>query len=275
MKKAPKQSMTTIRTERTLRPESPVNLPKSGGLAEKPPAKEPETVQAPSEISSEGLAAVQKPIKAVTPSQLTEPKPVPDKARNLRGVSAKDGTTKAKIERAALHLFAEHGVDGVSTKQIAAAAGISEGAIYRHFSGKEELARSMMVAIHTRLTEMIAAADAAHDGFEDKIKFIVIHYCRIADEDWDLFQYHILHLHHFPKLSDTPLDSPIGAAAALLEKAMHRGEIEPVDPFILAAMSLGVVVQAAQAKVFGYIQGPLAARTDLFTRRVLAVLQAK
>ncbi len=270
MKKAQKQGMTTLRTERTLRPG---DLVKMGMSDPKSETRIPETGQ------SSGLADMQKPHKAATPDSSSapkasiDPKPAPDKARNLRGVSAKDGTTKAKIERAALHLFAEHGVDGVSTKQIAAAAGISEGAIYRHFSGKEELARSMMVAIHTRLTEMIAAADTAHDVFEDKIKFIVIHYCRIADEDWDLFQYHILHLHHFPKLSDTPLDSPIGAAAALLEKAMERGELEPVDPYILAAMSLGVVVQAAQAKVFGYIQGPLAARTDLFTRRVLAVLK--
>jgi len=198
-----------------------------------------------------------------------------DNARHLRGVSATDGSTKAKIERAALHLFAEHGVDGVSTKQIAKAAGISEGAIYRHFSGKEELARSMMLAIHGRLRDMIHAADEAHDSLEEKIQFIVTHYCRIADEDWDLFQYHILHLHHFPRLADGPNDSPMGAASILLKRAMDDGEIEPVDPHILAAMSLGVVLQAAQAKVFGYIDGPLAARTDLFTRRVLAVLNAK
>lgn len=252
-----KKAMTTMRTERLDRT--------------KPAEPKPLT----SEISpSEGLAGVEKPNKAMKADAVPAPRPV-DKARNLRGVSAKDGTTKAKIERAALHLFAEHGVDGVSTKQIAAAAGISEGAIYRHFSGKEELARSMMLAIHNRLTEMILAADEAHEALDDKIKFIVTHYCRIADEDWDLFQYHILHLHHFPRLSDTPLDSPMGAAAALLEKAMARDEIEPVDASILAAMSLGVVLQAAQAKVFGYITGPLSARTDLFTRRVLAVVQAK
>lgn len=234
----------------------------------------PDSPSSRTEGPAAGLTGVEKPNNAMKADAVPAPK-TPDRARNLRGVSAKDGSTKAKIERAALHLFAEHGVDGVSTKQIAAAAGISEGAIYRHFSGKEELARSMMLAIHGRLTEMILAADEAHDTLEDKIKFMVTHYCRIADEDWDLFQYHILHLHHFPRLSETPLDSPIGAAAALLEKAMERGEIEPVDPFILAAMSLGVVLQAAQGKVFGYITGPLAARTDLFTRRVIAVLQAK
>ncbi len=133
----------------------------------------------------------------------------------------------------------------------------------------------MMLAIHGRLTELIAMTDHNHESLEDKIGFIVTHYCRIADEDWDLFQYHILHLHHFPRLADSPENSPIGAAASLLEKAMDSGEIEPVDPYILASMALGVVLQAAQAKVFGYITGPLAARTDLFTRRVLAVICAK
>ena len=259
-----KKAMTTIRTER--------RMPSGAGVSQDVAENDVNVVD---DVS--GLESVEKPNrpahKAVE-ADVTTSQPR-DMAAALRGISAKDGTTKAKIERAALHLFAEHGVDGVSTKQIAAAAGISEGAIYRHFSGKEELARSMMLAIHGRLTDMIIAADKSHDIFEEKIKFIVTHYCRIADEDWDLFQYHILHLHHFPRLADGPDDSPMGAAAELLKAAMDKGDIEPVDPYILAAMSLGVVLQAAQAKVFGYFTGPLAARTDLFTRRVLAVLQVK
>lgn len=189
-----------------------------------------------------------------------------------RGVSAADGTTKARIERAALTLFAEHGVDGVSTKQIAKQAGISEGAIYRHFSGKEDLARSLMLAIHSRLTEMIRLSAHDNETLKAQIRFIVRHYCRIADDDWTLFQYHILHLHHFPRLSDGPEASPVGAAAELLTAAMERGEIKTSEPFILAAMALGTVLQAAQAKVFGYVTGPLEDRTDLFTRAVLAVL---
>jgi len=256
-----KRPMTTLRT----RPKgAPTPLDTSG--------VQTQSSEAP---VSEGLADVVAPNKSAAPISEPEAPQPRDPAKNLRGVSAKDGTTKAKIERAALHLFADHGVDGVSTKQIAAAAGISEGAIYRHFSGKEELARSMMKAIHDRLTEMIATADEAHETLDEKIKFIVRHYCRIADDDWDLFQYHILHLHHFPRIADSPEDSPMGAAAILLQKSMDAEEIDPVDPYILGAMSLGVVLQAAQAKVFGYVTGPLSARTDLFTRRVLAVLNVE
>lgn len=192
---------------------------------------------------------------------------------DMRGVSATDGTTKAKIERAALILFAEHGVDGVSTKQIAKEAEISEGAIYRHFSGKEDLARSLMLTIHGRLTDMIQLAVHGNETLADQIRFIVRHYCRIADDDWILFQYHILHLHHFPRLSDGPQDSPLGAAADLISAAMETEEIEWNDPHILAAMALGTVLQVAQAKVFGYVTGPLTDHTEMFTKAVLAVLK--
>lgn len=197
------------------------------------------------------------------------------KASQMRGVSAADGTTKAKIERAALTLFAEHGIDGVSTKQIAAHAEISEGAIYRHFAGKDDLARTLMKAIHTRLTDMIRAAKVEKPSLQSQVDFIVRHYCEIADDDWSLFQYHILHLHHFPRLSDGPADSPIGAAAELLVPAMEHNIIPKRDPYLLAAMALGVVVQAAQAKVFGYISGPLSPHHDTFSHAVFAVLGSK
>lgn len=195
-----------------------------------------------------------------------------DTIDDIRGVSAEDGSTKARIERAALILFAEHGIDGVSTKQIAANAGISEGAIYRHFSGKEALAREMMLTIHGRLTDMINQAAEIDGDLQSRVEFIVREYCRIADEDWALFQYHILHLHHFSRLSHAPERSPIGAAAGLLEEAMTTGEIRFMDPSLLASMALGVVLQAAQARVLGFIDGPLSARTDIFAQTVFAVL---
>jgi len=193
-----------------------------------------------------------------------------------RGVSAVDGTNKAKIERAALTLFAEQGVDGVSTKSIAVAAGVSEGLLYRHFTNKDGLARELMRAIHVRLTEMIMAAAGREEGLADQISFIVRHYCEIADDDWTLFRYHILHLHHFPSFSDAPAggwpSSPHAAAVKLLERAMAEGVIAKRDANVLASMALGIVLQPAQAKVLGAIGGPLSAHIPAFTNSVLAVL---
>jgi len=84
---------------------------------------------------------------------------------------------------------------------------------------------------------------------DDKIRRIVVNYCDIADKDWALFRYHILHLHRFPNLSETPQKSPLGAATRLLETSMTEGEIASEDAMILASMALGVVLQTAQSKV--------------------------
>ena len=197
----------------------------------------------------------------------------------FRGVSAVDGTNKAKIERAAVWLFSEHGIDGVSTKSIAQEAGVSEGLLYRYFKNKDTLARELMRDIHIRLTEMIIAAAGREGGLTDKVSFIVRHYCEIADDDWTLFRYHILHLHHFPSFSDTHGDtwpnSPHMAATTLLKAAMDKGDIPQSDANLLAAMALGVVLQPAQAKVLGSLDGPLAQNIEVFEKAVFAVLGIK
>jgi AcrR family transcriptional regulator len=47
--------------------------------------------------------------------------------------------TKEKILDAAIDMFAERGYDRVTIRDIAAAVGIKESSIYKHYSGKEEI----------------------------------------------------------------------------------------------------------------------------------------
>jgi len=191
----------------------------------------------------------------------------------LPAIIANSETGKGRIERAALHLFSSATIDGVSTKRIAQEAGVSEGLLYKHYKSKEALARALMLAIHNRLTDMISAIDALDIPIEEKIRRITLDYCHIADADWPLFRYHILHLHHFPNLSERPNKSPHGAAVLLLERAMKDGDITPEDPNVLAPMALGVVLQVAQSTVLGAVKGPLMPYADRLCKGVLAVLK--
>ncbi|WP_336082086.1 TetR/AcrR family transcriptional regulator [Nocardia sp. SSK8] len=50
-----------------------------------------------------------------------------------------------RIERAALALFLERGIDAVTAADIAAAAGCSRATLYRHVGGKPHLVRSVML----------------------------------------------------------------------------------------------------------------------------------
>ncbi|MDQ0425639.1 TetR/AcrR family transcriptional regulator [Cellulomonas iranensis] len=47
--------------------------------------------------------------------------------------------THETLQRAALHLFQHHGYDATSTAQVAAAAGVSEVTLFRHFPTKASL----------------------------------------------------------------------------------------------------------------------------------------
>jgi AcrR family transcriptional regulator len=54
--------------------------------------------------------------------------------------SRRDGTaTRLRLIRAGLELFTTVGFRATTTPEIAARAGVAEGTIYRHFSGKEDL----------------------------------------------------------------------------------------------------------------------------------------
>ncbi|BCJ98784.1 TetR/AcrR family transcriptional regulator [Anaerocolumna chitinilytica] len=53
-------------------------------------------------------------------------------------------TTKERIEAEALKLFSIHGYSGVSIRDIAGAVGIKESSIYKHYSGKEDIFKTIV-----------------------------------------------------------------------------------------------------------------------------------
>jgi len=61
------------------------------------------------------------------------------------------------ILEVARRLFAEHGVDAVSMHQIAMAAGVGQGTLYRRYAHKGELCMDLLRERHERFAEEIAA----------------------------------------------------------------------------------------------------------------------
>jgi len=70
---------------------------------------------------------------------------------------------KNAIMTEALKLFASRGVEAVSVRDIAAASGFTNPALFRHFASKEALGRALFEACYLRLTSAMEAA-AAVDG---------------------------------------------------------------------------------------------------------------
>src|SRR5712692_10556928 len=84
-------------------------------------------------------------------------------------------TKRPVVVRAATSLFAEKGIDGTSMRDIAAAAGVREAAIYRHFAGKDELAREIFLSWYGWYCEKLQRILSGPGGTLDKLREIVGH----------------------------------------------------------------------------------------------------
>ena len=75
--------------------------------------------------------------------------------------------TRAAILAAARELFAERGYAAVGTEEIVRAARLTRGALYHHFSGKEDLFRAVYELVEQEIVEKIAVgAIGASDPLE-------------------------------------------------------------------------------------------------------------
>src|SRR5260370_26574782 len=100
--------------------------------------------------------------------------------------------TRAGVERAARALFVARGGAETTTKEIAMAASIAEGTIYRYFPSKERLALDLFLPHHRALAEALSEAARPLKGLRPKIEAIVRPHCEWGDRHRPLFPYLLL-----------------------------------------------------------------------------------
>ena len=181
---------------------------------------------------------------------------------------------RPKIERAALELFVNVGVDAATTREIAESAQVSEGALYRHYKGKDELALALFMETHNRLSVMLAEALGGTGTLDEKVHAAVTAYCALADEDFLLFSFHLVSLHKYLPYDRRREDDPVSVTEQIISGLMDAGTIPKGDPALKAAMALGVVMQAGQNKIYNRLPGPLSRHAPALARAVLAVLKS-
>jgi AcrR family transcriptional regulator len=183
--------------------------------------------------------------------------------------------TKSRLERAALTLFVARGVAETTTKEIAMAASVAEGTIYRYFPSKEQLALDLFLRHHQGLAEALAEAQRPAKGLRAKVEAIARCYCEWADRDWTLFAYHLLNQHSFLIQVPDGAANPVTVVRDVISQAMKAGEIPKRNIDLAAASAIGVVLQAATYKVYGRFTGDLSDHVRFFADAAWAVLAVK
>jgi AcrR family transcriptional regulator len=190
--------------------------------------------------------------------------------------SVKDGkATKAKLSRAALGLFVEKGVAETTVRDIATAAGVAEGTLYRHFAGKDELAWELFATNFAEFASGLESHQEGEDTLSGKVATMVKHFCTFFDRDPVLFSYLLLAQHDYLKRVPPEMPNPVDVVHRVIWRAMAEGELPPGDAATAAAMVLGIVLQSAVFKIYGRITTDLTNLSDLLTTACLRVLEGK
>jgi AcrR family transcriptional regulator len=171
--------------------------------------------------------------------------------------------TKDRIERAAIGLFVQKGVAETTVRDIAQAVDISEGALYRHFVGKDELVWQLFERHYVAFAGRLQALAEGQPTAQGQLSAMIRGFCQAHDDDPALFHF-LLFVQHgqLSKLSsDRP--TPVTVMHALLSRAIASGEIPAQDANLASALAMGIVLQPMTFAAYGRLpqaQAPNAER---------------
>ena len=141
---------------------------------------------------------------------------------------------KGEIIAATVQLVAQRGVNGASIRRIAEVAGVTEGALYRHFDSKEDLCQQAYCHI---VSDMIAAKEeiaASEAAAKDKFaRWVRVSY-EYFDRYPDAFTYVVLIPHDFP----SELEHVITSQSKLLSQVI--AELANFPDAAMRSLEMGV-----------------------------------
>ncbi|MGH6933747.1 MAG: TetR/AcrR family transcriptional regulator [Dongiaceae bacterium] len=187
----------------------------------------------------------------------------------------RDGSrTKQKIAEVALVLFVDKGVAETSIRDIARGAEIAEGALYRHYASKDDLAWRLFADSYVALARMLDDLQARQAGFRGKIEVLVRQFCQAFDDNPVLFSYLLLTQHDQIKKLSAEMPSPIRVVHRVIAEGLARQAGDKRNPDVVAAMVMGVVMQVAVELMYGRIAGRLTDQAELLIDACWRIIQA-
>ena len=160
------------------------------------------------------------------------------------------------IEESAIRLFATKGLARTTIKDIASEAKVTEGALYRHYSGKEEMAWKLFNRELDQFTRLVSKV-----LFDERMPFplrLGLAIQTIYDYyayNGDRFAFILLTQHGFPEDKLTSHDTePMDMAERFVGQAVGAGEIPPCDADLHAALLMGAIIQPLVLHRYGKLE---------------------
>ena len=176
---------------------------------------------------------------------------------------------KALIEKAAIKLFASKGIVKTTTREIAQAASVAEGTLYRHWASKDEMAWDLYCQkLEKFITKLRPAMFEATTPLADRLSFMVEAIYKFYKTRSDEFAFILLTARNFPA-NRYPKEHPYVLLSELLDAEITAGRLPRCNTATLAAMVLGAILEPVMHHRSGFFQahpidsGPAIARACL------------
>lgn len=171
-------------------------------------------------------------------------------------MTRKAGPGREKLIESAGALFAEAGFDGVTTKQLAAHAGLSIGALYHHFPSKLDAYRA---ALAWGVSRLAPAPPSTGGTPHDEFRRLIIWFCSVISAE--TIESHLLCLELLQPHLSTPL-SDLEPFASTLRRFQLL--VEQVAPGVDREEMLAAIVSLS----FGFARlGGLKVQVPDFAQR--------
>jgi AcrR family transcriptional regulator len=172
-------------------------------------------------------------------------------------------TTRTALLGAARRLFAERGYAGVATEEVVRAAGVTRGALYHHFAGKEGLLEAVYEQIEEEVTQKIATDALSGD---DPLEALRAGARSFLDHCLEPEVQRIVLLDSpavlgWERWREIGARYGLGLVEAALQAAVDAGQLAPLAVRPLAHVLLGALDEAAM--VVARADDPRTAREEM------------
>ena len=163
--------------------------------------------------------------------------------------------TKELIGRTALRLFVEKGVAETTIRDIAHAARIAEGTIYRHYASKDDLAWELFADNLQAIGRELHAIEDGGGTAGEKLAGMIRHFCAAFDHDEIGFRYMFLTRHGHLQKVPRHMTNPCEVFHSVIKTGIGAGEFPHEDPAVLATMVLGIIFQLTDTSLLNHPVG--------------------
>lgn len=180
-------------------------------------------------------------------------------ARYTTPSTSTENETETRILKAAQRLFAHRGYGGTTTRDLAQAAGVAEGTLFRHFENK----KAILIRVATDgwvelLTDLLT--ELSEMASYKAIGQVMRRRMRDLPRNVDLMRVCFMEAQFHPELREQVqgevIEKMTDVAEAFFQTAIDRGIYRPMDPRVVARIFLGMFA------ISGFSQSTLGNEAD-------------